>query len=189
MISLSFLCAVVTKRFIYFSYPGKLPAFREKYHSSLLEDEWLVGITAENGCELRLITDELEKYKLFLGIHVATGGQRYGPIEAAQGVSFEKKTLADGGTEWVAEIASDDHKTLKRGRAIPRKMRPGETCFGGGAGVLTPINFGRMPSRREPMLGAMNALEEALEEAYRQNMARLGLEPYDEPPEGQDRKK
>ena len=30
------------------------------------------------------------------------------------------------------------------------------------------------------MLGAMNSLEDALEEAYRQNMARLGRAPYEE---------
>ena len=77
------------------------------------------------------------------------------------------------------------------GRAIRSKLEPGETCFGGGSGILIPFNPNRMRSSKlpstppgseadNPMLGAMNALEDALEEAYRQNMARLGLEPYEE---------
>ena len=72
-----------------------------------------------------------------------------------------------------------------------RQKRPGESTFGGGSGILIPFNPGRRPSSKlpstppgnqadNPMLGAMNSLEDALEEAYRQNMARLGLEPYEE---------
>ena len=76
------------------------------------------------------------------------------------------------------------------GRAIRSKPEPGETCFSGGSGILIPFNPSRMLSCKppstppgseanNPMLGAMNALEDALENAYRQNIARLGLEPYE----------
>ena len=79
-----------------------------------------------------------------------------------------------------------------------RQKRPGESTFGGGSGILIPFNPNRMRSSKppstppgsgndNPMLGAMNALEDAMIEAYRQNMARLGLEPYDEPPEGTEK--
>ena len=72
-----------------------------------------------------------------------------------------------------------------------RQKRPGESTFGGGSGILIPFNPNRMRSSKppstppgsgndNPMLGAMNALEDAMIEAYRQNMARLGLEPYEE---------
>ena len=75
------------------------------------------------------------------------------------------------------------------GKAIPREPDPNKP-FLGGSGILIPFNPNRMRSSKlpstppgseadNPMLGAMNALEDALENAYRQNMARLGLEPYE----------
>lgn len=71
-----------------------------------------------------------------------------------------------------------------------RRKRPGESTFGGGSGILIPFNPNRMVSSKspstppgsegeDPMLDAMKGLKEALNEAYRQNMARLGLEPYE----------
>lgn len=209
-IPLRFMCAVITKKAIAFHYPGGMPAFRARYCPVPHEDQWLVAFCAMSGGDLTEITTELTQHGLSVGRQVAVADMWAGPFEHARGIKFEAKTDRDGKVRWVAEAADEEYTPPKREKVIRRKPYPGETCFGGGSGVLIPMQFdpgikrGRIiPSIRraqrrlpvqpvegtDPMLPAMNDLEAAMEEAYRQNMARLGLEPYDEPPEGQDRKK
>ena len=76
------------------------------------------------------------------------------------------------------------------GRAIRSKPEPGETCFGGGSGILIPFNPNRMRSSKppstppgsegeDPMLPMARKLEEQLLQMVAQDMERLGITPSD----------
>ena len=72
-----------------------------------------------------------------------------------------------------------------------RDPYPGETCFGGGSGILMPFNPSRMRSCKPmstppgnendtPMLGAMNGLEDAIRSLVIQSMERQGITPLNQ---------
>ena len=76
------------------------------------------------------------------------------------------------------------------------KLYPGETCFGGGSGVIIPLRFGD-PTKARPvgggpedisMLAAHNAIEDALNRDFDLYVAQREREqsaPDDDAPQGQ----
>ena len=140
-IPLRFMCAVITKRAIAFHYPGGMPAFRERYCPIPYEDQSLVAFCAMSGGDLTEITTELTQHGLMVGRQVAVGDMWAGPFEHARGIKFEAKSDPSGKVQWVAEADDIAYTPPKREKVVRGKPYPGETCFGGGSGVLIPMRF------------------------------------------------
>jgi hypothetical protein len=178
-ITLTFLCAVMTKRSIAFNYPDGMPGFRRRYRQ-LREDQWLVALCAMSGGDLDFILDELAKNGLHVGRHVAVGDMWGGPFDEAPGINFVAKHPRDGLAQWTAEIADEDVTLENRPIVVTRRdPYPGET-FLGGSGVIIPLRFDDPPKARPggsgtediAMLAAHNAIEDALERGFARAMAR-----------------
>lgn len=194
-ISLTFLCAVMTKRSIALNYPDGMPGFRRRY-GQLREDQWLVALCAMSGGDLQFIVDELATNGLHVGRHVAVGDMWGGPFDEAPGINFVAPQPGKFSTQWMAEIADEDVTLENRPIVVTRRdPYPGET-FLGGSGVIIPMRFDDPPKARPvgsgpediSMLAAHNAIEDALNRDFDLYMAQREREqsaPDDDASQGQ----
>ena len=179
-------CAMVIKREIGLRFSGGMEAFRQRYGSRNLQDGYLIALCADCSSGLQTIVDELTENGLVVGEHFALAGVWDGVYTACEGINFHRKPCHDGNVRWAA-VSSDDPRP---GKVTVCKPHPGETCFGGGSGILIPFRPPPAPPTDEAddgMLPMALKHEEQLLQMVTQDMKRLGITPSDEPSEGQDK--
>lgn len=128
-------CALVIKRQVGLNFQGGMPAFRARYDPRSLEDQHLIALCASSSSGLQAIVDDLAENGLTVGQDFGVAGVWAGVYDSCPGINFYTRRCRDGGVRWRAESVDAAHP----GKVTVCKPYPGETCFGGGSGVLIPM--------------------------------------------------